>query len=561
MKIKFCGATTSVTGSCHLISTDRYKLLLDCGQYQGGKTLEKMNRDPFPFDPSKVDAMILSHAHVDHCGRIPLLIKQGFRGPIYCTKATSELVKVMLRDCGYIHEREAEWENKKALRQGRPLIEPLYTVEEAEAVFPYIHPVLYDQLVKINDDMKIVFNDAGHILGSAITEIWVKDSDTDESEKNYNKIVFSGDLGMPNRPILRDPTIIKKADYVIMETTYGDRLHEKNADSVQKLIDIIISTYKKGGNVIIPSFAVGRTQELIYQLDRFYDTNNEYQEILNKIQVYIDSPMATNVTAIFKNNSQVFDKETRDYILNGENPLDFRNLHFTKTTQESMDLNNNDGQTKIIISASGMCDAGRIKHHLKHNLWNPKNSIVFVGYQANGTLGRQIVDGASDVTIMGEVIHVGATIYNLQGFSGHADRDGLLHWLKGFQTIPKNIFLVHGEADSKIAFANYVKEQTNLDCTVIHNICEYELEQNSQITEQDMLKDIIDEEKLANIRDKIGMIHDNLEKILYNTSLAMGEDLTPKQLVTINNVVQELEKDALHLGTLTTKESIERKDD
>ena len=376
MKIKFCGATIGVTGSCHLLTTDRHRVLLDCGQFQGNKEMDDLNWEPFPFDPESIEAVVLSHAHIDHCGRIPLLVKRGFTGDIYCTDATADLLQVMLLDSAYIHEKDAEWQTKKNARTGKPAVEPLYTVQDAERSLKLVKPILYDQLVELNDQMKIVFNDAGHILGSAITEIWVTEND------QTSKIVFSGDLGVTNRPILRDPKKIKKADYLIMESTYGGRLHPENSTSIDRLIHIIIATVKRGGSVIIPAFAVGRTQELIYELNMFYEHHPEYQDVLGDLNVYIDSPMATTATEVFRKNAQVFDEETKELILSGDNPLDFKNLIFTRSTAESQALNMN-RTPKIIISASGMCEAGRIRHHLKHNLWDPKNSIVFVGYQAD----------------------------------------------------------------------------------------------------------------------------------------------------------------------------------
>ena len=404
MKIQFCGATTGVTGSCHLITTENHRVLLDCGQFQGGKAQDELNYEEFPFDPAEVEYLVLSHAHIDHCGRIPLLVKRGFTGEIYCTDATADLLEVMLKDSGHIHEQEAEWKNRKNERAGRPLVEPLYTELEAEASLKYVKPVLYDQLIELNEEMRIVFNDAGHILGSGEIELWVEEND------NVSKIVFSGDLGVMERPILRNPTIIKKADYVIMETTYGNRLHPENSMDVNNLISIIRETTKRGGNVVIPSFAVGRTQELIFELNKIYDseTDPRRQELMD-VKVYIDSPMANAATDVFKNNAQVFDEETKDYISKGDNPLEFENLKFTRSTEESQWLNI-DRKPKVIISASGMCEAGRIRHHLKHNLWDARNSIIFVGYQAEGTLGRMLVEGAKEVTLFGEKIQVNAKI-------------------------------------------------------------------------------------------------------------------------------------------------------
>lgn len=541
MKIQFCGASTGVTGSCHLITTENHKVLLDCGQFQGGKAQEALNYEDFPFDPAEIDYVILSHAHIDHCGRIPLLIKRGFKGAIYCTDATADLLDVMLKDSGYIHEKEAEWKNKKNERAGRPKVEPLYTFNDAVDSLTYVKPVLYDQLIELNEEMKIVFNDAGHILGSAITELWVTEND------NVSKIVFSGDLGVMERPILRNPTIIKKADYVIMETTYGNRVHPENSMNVKALMDIIRDTAAKGGTTVIPSFAVGRTQELIYELNRVYETDNGYRQAFENIMVYVDSPMATTATEVFKRNAQVFDDETKEYIAKGDNPLDFKNLRFTRTSQESIWLNTNP-EPKVIISASGMCDAGRIRHHLKHNLWNRKSSIVFVGYQAEGTLGRMILDGAKEVTLFGEKVQVNAKIYNLEGFSGHADKNGLLAWLKGFQKEPKHIFLVHGEPEAKEAFAETVEKELGYHPIVVKGNSEYVLEKDEIVSMDQAMEEEVDEEMLGSLRTNLFDIHRRIEDILYNTKLAVGEDMSPKELTEINNMVLELEKSTINLG-------------
>ncbi|MGP1570445.1 MAG: MBL fold metallo-hydrolase RNA specificity domain-containing protein [Eubacteriales bacterium] len=547
MKIHFCGAASGVTGSCHLITTKNHKVLLDCGQFQGGKTQEALNYEPFPFDPKQIDYVILSHAHIDHCGRIPLLVKRGFRGEIYCTDATADLVDVMLKDSGYIHEKEAEWKNRKAERAGKPTVKPLYTYDDAVESLKYIKPVLYDQLVELNDDMKLVFNDAGHILGSAIVELWVSEDD------NVSKLVFSGDLGVKGRPILRDPVTIKKADYVIMESTYGSRLHEQNTKSIEDLIKIVVKTIKRGGTVVIPSFAVGRTQELIYEFNRFYQEKEEYRKILENLMVYVDSPMATTATEVFRKNAQVFDEETKQYILNGNNPLDFKNLKFTRTTEESQYLNM-DRHPKVIISASGMCEAGRIRHHLKHNLWNPTSSIVFVGYQAEGTLGRLLVEGAESVTLFGEEIHVNAEIYNLEGFSGHADRDGLIGWLSGFREKPSEIFLVHGEMESKFDFAKTIKQELGYDVTVVQGVSEFELVNNKIVNKEQAMLEAVDTENILDIKKRIAGIHDDIERILYNTQLAVAEDIPATKAAEIKNIVLELEKMSLNLGSAVTLE-------
>ncbi|MBF1180622.1 MAG: MBL fold metallo-hydrolase [[Eubacterium] sulci] len=549
MKIKFCGASTGVTGSCHLLTSGEHKILLDCGQFQGGKAQDALNYEKFPFEPSEIECVVLSHAHIDHCGRLPLLTKRGFEGKIYCTDATADLLSVMLKDSAYIHEKETEWKNRKAERAGREQAEPLYTIEDAEKALSLVSPILYDQQIEINSDMKIVFNDAGHILGSAITELWVTEDDKE------SKIVFSGDLGMEGRPILRDPTYIKKADYVIMETTYGNRIHKELGTGVDKLIEIILNTTRRGGNVVIPSFAVGRTQELIYELNRFYDSNNEYRKELDKIFVYIDSPMATTATEIFRRNAQVFDEETREYILKGDNPLEFKNLKFTRSSKESQDLNFNK-EPKIIISASGMCEAGRIRHHLKHNLWNPKNSIVFVGYQGQGTLGRSLVEGIKMVTLFGEEIQVNAEIHNLEGFSGHADQNGLFAWLAHFEQKPKQIFLVHGEEESKKDFAKLVNEKLSYEPIVVMGNSEFELDMNkSEIVNMDSAREQAAEaDKIQKVRDKLSSIHLDLEQILYSANLAVEENISDKKITLINNIIQELEKSTINLATAVNED-------
>ena len=547
MKIKFCGAVNEVTGSCHLVTTEKHQILLDCGMFQGGKKEEAQNTEPFPFEPAEIECVILSHAHVDHCGRLPLLVKQGFTGPIYCTDATADLLKVMIPDCAHIQQKEAEWQSKKAVRKGLPPVEPMYTMEDANAALKQVSPILYDQLFEVNDQMQAVFNDAGHILGSAITELWIT-----ENEKTV-KLVYTGDIGVDDRPILRDPKKIKKADFVVMESTYGDRLHESNESSIKALIDIIADTVKRGGNVIIPAFAVGRTQELIYELNRFYESDEYYHDLLSKVHVYIDSPMAVTTTQVFRKNAQVFDAETKEYILNGDNPLDFANLNFTRTSQESKALND-DTNPKIIISASGMCDAGRIRHHLKHNLWNPKSSIVFVGYQANGTLGRRIVDGEKELSVLGEKIFVQAKIYNLEGFSGHADYEGLLDWVKGLQKAPQHIFLVHGETDAKEALEQKIREATGYPCDAIHGVTEVDLADAEGMTFAEATEELVDVEQVVALQDKLADLRETVNEFLKNANTAVEGNLTPEKLIEIKNAVIQLEKETIQLGMTVTKE-------
>jgi metallo-beta-lactamase family protein len=456
MKISFLGAAKIVTGSNYLIETRNTKFLIDCGMFQGSKTINRMNYEPFTFNPEEIDFMVLSHAHIDHSGRIPKLTKKGFKGNIYATKATTDLCSIMLPDSGHIQEMENKWDNRKRRRSGEKLREPLYTVKEAEESLKYFKPVLYNQKIKLSEEVTLRFRDAGHILGSSIIELWIKE------DNKETKLVFSGDLGRSDRPILRDPSIIDEADYLIVESTYGNKLHHPSEDDAKELISIINTTVKRGGNVVIPSFAVERAQDIIYELNKYYTeyTKTEDQDFLS-VPVYIDSPLTVSATEIFLRNPDCFDEDTLILINIGNNPLDFHNLKFTRTVEESRQLNISK-ESKVIISASGMCTAGRIKHHLKHNLWRKESSIVFVGYQASGTLGRRIKEGEKVVKIFGEEIKVNAEIYSLEGFSGHADREGIIRWIKSFKNKPQKIFVVHGEEEATEEVSKKIEEELNI---------------------------------------------------------------------------------------------------
>ena len=541
MNIQFCGAATGVTGSCYWISTSSHQFLLDCGQFQGGKDQERQNFLPFPFPVEQMEFVLLTHAHIDHCGRLPLLVKRGFRGKIYCTDATADLLEIMLKDSAYIHEKEAEWQNRKNMRAGLDPVEPLYTIKDAEEALKLVVPVLYDQLIVINGHIKIVYNDAGHILGSAITEIWI------EEDGKSSKLVFSGDLGVTNRPLLRDPVHIKSADYLILESTYGNRLHPANATSIDQLLEIVIKTTRRGGTVVIPAFAVGRTQELLFEFNRFYEEGTKYKADLDKLMIYVDSPMATSATEVFKRNAQVFDEETKDYILRGDMPLDFKNLKFTRTSEESKALNF-DRTPKVVISASGMCDAGRIRHHLKHNLWDVKSSIVFVGYQAEGTLGRAILDGLKEVKLFGDTIHVNAEIHNLEGFSGHADQAGLLEWLGGFKAKPKEIFLVHGEEAAKVEFAKKIMDTYGYDTTIIRNYDSYELETGELITAEDVAMDSMGSLNTEELAKRVEEVHKHIDNALYQSKLLANQKLSAERIAELNNILISLEKETINLG-------------
>ncbi len=438
MKLTFCGAAGTVTGSCHLLEMENMKILLDCGMFQGGSEAEEMNFEQFKFNPSEIDMLILSHAHIDHSGRIPQMVKRGFKGKIITSAPTFELCKIMLPDSAFIQESEAEWQNRKRQRAGKRPVEPLYTVKDAESALELFQAVEYNKIININSNIAIRLKDAGHILGSAMIEMWIR-----EKGEEF-KLIYSGDLGNKDVPIMNDPTIIEEADYVILESTYGDRLHKDTQNKTLALLDIITDTLERNGNVVIPSFAVERTQEILYVLNMLKESKSSR---LKNVPVYVDSPLAINATKIFENFLPYMDAEAQSFIKAGDNPFEFPNLIFTQTADESKAINSVEGSS-IIISASGMCEAGRIKHHLKHNLWRPESSVVFVGYQAQNTLGRRIKDGEKTVKIFGEEIGVRCNIYSIEGFSGHADQKGLLDWIGAFKKKPSKVFLVHGEENA-----------------------------------------------------------------------------------------------------------------
>jgi len=424
-----------VTGSCFLLETGQTKFLVDCGLFQGSSEERDLNNRSFPFDPRELDFMLLTHAHIDHSGFIPKLCQMGFKGKIITTQATADLCQIMLPDSGHIQEMDAEWNNRKRVRQGEPPKEPLYTVNQALAALQFFYPVHYGEEICVAPEVTVRFRDAGHILGSAILEVWLQEGD------RQVKLVFTGDLGQSNQPIVRDPALIEAADYIIMESTYGNRFHINNEDRLLLLSEAVNQTAAARGKLIIPSFAVGRTQDLLYHLKLLRLAGE-----IPKIPVYIDSPMAVSATETFRRNPQYFDEETYRLLRKGESPFEFSGLHFVRTTKESMALNEKDGE-QIIISASGMCEAGRILHHLRHNLWRPETRVLFVGYQAEGTLGRRLLEGAKAIKIFGEEIIVKAKILQIDGFSAHADQTGMINWLQRFVTKPQAVFLVHGDAD------------------------------------------------------------------------------------------------------------------
>ena len=462
MKITFFGAARGVTGSCHMIEAAGKKFLVDCGLYQGTLTEQILNYEPFPFDVNDIDFVILSHAHIDHSGRIPKLFVNGYNNPVYATYATHDLCTVMLPDSGHIQEKEIEWVNRKRMRAGKKPEPAMYTAKDGLDSCSLIEPVDYGKVKVIDENISFRFIDAGHMLGSAIIEIWIKEGEKTE------KIVFSGDLGNEENPIIRSPEQVEDADYLILESTYGDRLHGSIEDQSKEFIDIILNTIRRGGNVVIPSFAVGRTQEILFEINQYVSKNldnGKYIEELAKVPVVVDSPLAKNATEIFEDNFDCYNEEALSYLLTGDNPIGFKNLRFTASADESKAINE-DPTPKIIISASGMCEAGRIKHHLKHNLWRPESTVLFVGYQAEGTLGRRILSGEKTVKIFGEEIGVHAEIRKLDAFSGHADQNGLLNFLEGITKKPKRIFLVHGEYEGQQVLREVIKSRFGIDTVI-----------------------------------------------------------------------------------------------
>lgn len=458
MKITFYGAARTVTGSCHMVEASGKKFLVDCGMFQGRLSEQIINYEEFPFDLSEIDFVILTHAHIDHSGRIPKLYKQGYKNTIYATTATLDLCSIMLPDSGHIQEKEIEWVNKKRIRAGKSPNEAMYTAQDGVDSLKLFKGINYDEDIIIDENIRFKMKDAGHMLGSAIVEIYIKEAGKEQ------KIVFTGDLGNTNMPIINDPEYVDSADYLVIESTYGDRLHGSIEDQSAKFIDIILKTIESGGNLIIPSFAVGRTQEILYEINKFLAIKGIGEKI-KKIPVYVDSPLAVNATKIFEENPRYYDDDALRLLLAGDNPLDFENLHFVQSSEESKALNE-DTTPKIIISASGMCEVGRIKHHLKHNLYKPNSTVLFVGYQAEGTLGKKILSGEKLVKIFGEEIAVNASIEYLDSFSGHADRDGLLNWIEKMQNKPKNIFIVHGEYESATAFKNHIYNRFKISSVV-----------------------------------------------------------------------------------------------
>ena len=540
MKIKFLGAAKQVSGSNHYIETSKYKFLVDCGLFQGSKEEEALNEKNFDFNPEEIDFMFLTHAHIDHSGRIPLLAKRGYHNSIYASVATVDLCEIMLLDSANIQETDAEWENRRRQRSGKPLIDPLYKASDVRLAQSLFRPCYYDEIIKINDDISFRLTDAGHILGSAILEIWIYD------EGEETKLVFSGDLGMPGKPLLKNPSYVKSGDYLVLESTYGDSVHEDYNQSVEELVQIIDRVAQRGGTVIIPSFAVGRTQELIYMLNNYYeqDTIHEHQ----RIPVYIDSPLGIAATKAFMKNTYNFNDKVKEQIQQGDNIFHFSNLQYINSVEESKALHRVN-YPRVIIASSGMATAGRVRHHLKHGLWDERNAVVFIGYQAEGTLGRILLEGAEKVKLLGEDIAVKAEIIDLQGFSAHADEPMLLKWVSEFQEKPLKIFLTHGETDESIPLSKAIQEVLHIDCIVPGLGEEFKLE-----TVGRQLRETISKEDMEkSLYQDFEKIHENMNELISRKELFNTKNMKEEDYSEIKRTLNDLKNQLMDLNIKTGK--------
>ncbi len=520
MLLEFIGADHEVTGSCHYLSVNGKNILVDYGMEQGRKLYE--NAD-LPVLPGEIDYILLTHAHIDHSGLLPLAYKKGFRGKIFATEATAKLCNIMLRDSAHIQTFEAEWRNRKARRNSN--IEdfvPLYTMEDADGAIRLLNPVKYKEMIHIAEGIDVRFTDVGHLLGSAAIEVFL----TEEGESR--KIVFSGDVGNTDQPIIKDPEAVDGADYVLIESTYGDRLHsEDKPDYVKELSDILTYTFERGGNVVIPSFAVGRTQELLYFIREIKERGlvHGYEDF----PVYVDSPLAVDATSIFGRSSiECYDDEAKELLRRGVNPLSFPNLNLSITPDDSKEINFDD-EPKVIISASGMCDAGRIRHHLKHNLWRRESTILFVGYQSVGTLGRALVEGAKTVKLFGEEISVNANIEILTGMSGHADRNGLVNWMKNSfdPESTKKVFVVHGDDMVTEKFADLLKQELKFDAYAPFSGTKYDLIKNEFVEETRgvAVKKVFDKTRLSSVFQRLLAAGERLLSVIRKYEHGANKDL------------------------------------
>lgn len=527
MKIIFLGAARTVTGSCYIIETGKTRFAIDCGMYQGTAEIEKRNWDIGVYDPAHIDFFIITHAHIDHTGLLPRMVQNGFHGPVYATEPTGELLKILLMDSAHIQEVEAGWKNKKMQRNGRkPNVAPLYYLKDAEAVGPLVKTKTYNEAFSPASGITVKFQDAGHILGAAILEVFIQENGT------TTKLVFSGDIGRRHQLLMEDPTVISDADFLFMESTYGNRNHKGEKDSLNELAEAIDYSYSRGEKVIIPAFAVERTQEILYSL---YLLHRE-GKLPKDMPVFLDSPLAIRATEIFRRYRSYLDGETQDLLKKGEDPLDLPQLKFSSTTAQSMQINEMQGPA-IVISASGMANAGRIKHHLRHNLWRPGASIVFVGFQAEGTPGRRMVDGAKKIRIFSEDIAINAKIFTISGFSAHAGQDQLLDWLSNFRNKKMQIFLVHGELATQEQLASAIKKKYDFAVNIPEYLEEIQLKTGTQI--EIVRKPEISEPQvdlnttLDDLRAKIERINNIRQKI---------QQLSPARKIEIRELLKEADR-------------------
>ena len=458
IKLNFLGAAQNVTGSQYLLEANGARLLIDCGMYQE-RGLKDRNWQPFKFPPESLDAVFLTHAHLDHCGLLPKLVREGFKGPIYCTPATAEIAEIILLDSAKLQEEDAAFKRKRHKKEGRKALYPeipLYTVADAEMVIPRFSPVRYKQTINITDGVSVSLHNAGHVLGSSIIRVVAKESD------EVRTILFSGDIGSRDKPIIKDPTVFSEADYVVTESTYGDRLHKDDSDTGAAIAEVINSTRKAGGNVVVPSFSLERTQEFLYYLNELL-----LEDRIPHLFAFVDSPMANKITEVFRSHSELYDEEMTERVRQRKSPFNFPGLVMTQSVEESKMINHVVGTT-IIIAGSGMCTGGRVKHHLVANIYRKESAILFVGYQAVGTLGRSILDGIKKVRILGQRYPVRARIAKIGGFSAHADRDELFNWLQQLEKAPRHVFVTHGEAESAKSFSDFLREKTGWRTSAPH---------------------------------------------------------------------------------------------
>jgi metallo-beta-lactamase family protein len=538
MKISFLGANRLVSGSCYLIQTKYKKFLIDCGLFRGEEAITRLNYLPFSFRPEEIDFIILSHAHIDHCGRIPQLYKEGFHGQVYCTKSTMELCSIILPDSGQIQEEDAEEENQRRLRTGEPFVEPLYSIEDALDCLLLFRAAPYQYKINIDENISFRFQDAGHVLGSAAIELWVNE------DGRTCKWLFSGDIGRKNKPFLKNPQRVKEADYVVIESTYGARKHRPYRQEVKKFFSIIDKTLKRGGDVIIPAFALQRAQDIIYELSHYYNLQlrqlTKQDKKLKKLRFYLDSPLAIATTKIYRNNPQDFAQKDLRIMEKRNQLLDFQSLRMTSTVKSSKRINSSK-RSKIIISASGMCDGGRIQYHLKEHLWKKESSIIFVGYQAEGTLGKRIISGEKSLDILDEMVDVRAEIYHLDGFSSHADQDELLWWMKGLRNKPKKVFVVHGEKEESESFAELLQQQLDFDAYT-PALGETFLIRDKKIVTQGKIKDSNKESQLDEILTDLNKIKHKFYLLLNEMELSGMENEQESIWYKIKQQVEELQK-------------------